>query len=417
MNRMSGEPPRRRRRRARARFESFAFTLADGTVRRRLQLAFTWKGPRDAERRRYRMSLEVDDSRQARRNEEPRRQRLEDELRLGTFNPARWFDGKLADSAIAEPTLGAFARAWLDELAGAGLASSTLAQYRVMLEAHFFKDDFAGVLLRDLNDGHLVSWRGRLQSKELGATTVNKIMVRVKTLVNVAYQRRLIPTAQSPAALVRNLRDPGRDVDPFGPEELLKIFGATLSAPQRNLYIVSAFTGARPGEICALDWTCVDFERGVIAVRNQVDDDGKITSQLKTARSRREITMLTATREALNDQRARTIFAGGGLVFANPRGGPLLPRSQGDHPWRRTLERAGVPYRPWYNMRHTFTTLCLSAQRPIQWIAHQLGHAGVRKLDEVYGRWTRPPDDKVLDLDKLAALIASDKPVRNRRAV
>jgi hypothetical protein len=31
----------------------------------------------------------------------------------------------------------------------------------------------------------------------------------------------------------------------------------------------------------------------------------------------------------------------------------------------------------------------LSAGKPLPWVADQLGHVGVRKIDEVYGRWTR----------------------------
>ena len=29
----------------------------------------------------------------------------------------------------------------------------------------------------------------------------------------------------------------------------------------------------------------------------------------------------------------------------------------------------------------------------------QLGHVGVKKIDEVYGRWTRTPEEEPLDLD------------------
>jgi hypothetical protein len=49
-----------------------------------------------------------------------------------------------------------------------------------------------------------------------------------------------------------------------------------------------------------------------------------------------------------------------------------------------------------YNLRHTYTTLMIRARKPSQWIAH---HVGVRKIDEVYGRWTRTPKEEPLDLD------------------
>ncbi|MGH8012598.1 MAG: hypothetical protein ACREQ4_08875 [Candidatus Binataceae bacterium] len=40
-----------------------------------------------------------------------------------------------------------------------------------------------------------------------------------------------------------------------------------------------------------------------------------------------------------------------------------------------------------YLIRHTCTFLMLSSGKPPQWIAAQLGHRGVAKIDETYGRW------------------------------
>lgn len=54
-------------------------------------------------------------------------------------------------------------------------------------------------------------------------------------------------------------------------------------------------------------------------------------------------------------------------------------------------------------MRHTYTFLMLSAGKPLQWVADQLGHVGVKKIDEVYGRWKQRNKlpDKQLDIDAL----------------
>ena len=77
----------------------------------------------------------------------------------------------------------------------------------------------------------------------------------------------------------------------------------------------------------------------------------------------------------------------------------MLERSVGDRPWRRAVARARVDYRVSYNLRHTHTTLMIRAGKPLQWIAHQLGHVGVKKIDEIYGRWTPAPEAQALDLE------------------
>jgi hypothetical protein len=60
----------------------------------------------------------------------------------------------------------------------------------------------------------------------------------------------------------------------------------------------------------------------------------------------------------------------------------MLEHSVDDHRWRRATARAGVDYRVLYNLRHTYTTLMIRAGKPLQWIAHQLGHVGVKKIDD-----------------------------------
>jgi hypothetical protein len=51
----------------------------------------------------------------------------------------------------------------------------------------------------------------------------------------------------------------------------------------------------------------------------------------------------------------------------------------------------------------------IRAGKPLQWIAHQLGHVGVKKIDEIYGRWTRSPAEEPLDLDILTSNHATNK--------
>ncbi|MBE3602157.1 hypothetical protein IMX07_00800 [bacterium] len=55
----------------------------------------------------------------------------------------------------------------------------------------------------------------------------------------------------------------------------------------------------------------------------------------------------------------------------------------------------------------------LSAGKPLQWVADQLGHVGVMKIDEVYGRWKKRHNlpDKHLDLDALFRCARSIPPM------
>jgi integrase len=183
---------------------------------------------------------------------------------------------------------------------------------------------------------------------------------------------------------------------------------------QRAFCIALAFTGLGPSEALALFWgRHLDFDKELILIRQQLVD-GEVSENLKTERSVRDVRMFRPVKIALASlaiqNRLRSEF-----VFCNRFGKPLTEAWQADTPWRRTFARAGVPYRVLYNLRHSYTTLMLMAGKPIQWIAHQLGHVGVKKIDEVYGRWLNTPEEEKLDLERFfAAVLALPRSAQSR---
>ncbi len=394
------------------RFESLNLRLRDGTPRKRLRVSFVWKGPNDARPRRYRESTGLDDTRENRRIWRPKLAEMERELILtnrgtsGPFDPSHWFP-RVASPVPADTrvTVGDFARKYLEELKGMQISQLTREQYKVLFEKHIFPAKLAKVPLEELDDGHIKIWVGELLEKKLSngkklqASTVNKIIARLRTMVTVAWKRGDIPRAINPMELVENVRMKGREPNPFTRDELLALL-SLCQGQQRALYVTLALTGLRPSEALGLSHENLDFKGGVIRVRQQLREDGSVDETLKTERSRRDVKMFEPVRAALTglarQNRLRSKF-----VFANSRGGPLNERTQGDNPWRRAIRRAGLEYRPLYTLRHTYTSLMLSAGKPAQWVAHQLGHVGIKKIDEVYGRWLNTPAEERLDLDAL----------------
>ena len=430
-----------------ARFETKTFRVADGKTRKRLRLVLKWRGPKDETARRHRFPLNCDDTRDNRRMWEDRRRSIEHEIMTGTFDPAKWFGARYvkspepasetAEERAARQTFGEATREWLLELRGEKMTATTIDQYEMKLNAHLLglrtdkreipPDPLAAVLLSELHAGHLKSFRGRLMEKDLETSTVNSIFARIKTITNSAFSRGLIPRPQSPALLVKNLRERVKEVDPFDPDELIRILKACTTAEQRALYLTMALTGMRPGEALGLAWTAINFADGILSVRQQLTEDGELTSRLKTPRSRREVEMLPAVADSLLAQKPRTFMLGPAamkkteadldrnLIFRNPNRTPLNIRWQDDEPWRRTLARAGVNYRPFKNFRHSYVSFMLSAGRPIQWIAAQVGHVGVKRIDDTYGKWIRTPSNQRLDLEKFFNAIAGLPPVGIRQ--
>ena len=416
------------------RFESSSpYRDKDGIIRRKLKVSFIYQAPGEARPVRHRESTGLDDSRDNRRGWKNSLADLERELLRTAFGTAesldlrRWFPRSRTSSKVMfsqAATVEAFARRYLEELAGAGIGAQTLEQYRHIFRAHIFGSDLARVPLRELSDGHIKLWLAQLQKKTVGASkrpiqpsTVNKVLARLRTMVTLAWRRGEIGRPVNPMDLVDNLPMKGREPDPFSPDELMVLLGAC-EGQQRALYTTLVLTGLRPSEALALYWEeHVDYARERILVRQQIRNDGTVDPKLKTQRSERDVMMFEPVRVVLRalapQNRMRSRF-----VFANRKGKPLNERTQGDDPWRRAIARAGLEYRPLYTLRHTYTFLMLSAGKPLQWIADQLGHVGVKKIDEVYGRWKHRQKlpDKQIDLDALFRSIRTLPPNVTLRA-
>jgi integrase len=388
------------------------YRTADGKLHQTLRIAVLWKSPCDLRPRRYRFPTGAEYTRAHRRLWEKRLKEIR-ELAAEQFDPISVFPlsrGAVGTTILTRQqtlTVGEAARRHLEELAGdAKINTHTRNQYHHIFQVHVLDSDLAKVPLAQLSDGHIKLWLAQLQrktsrnGKRLEASTINKVLARLRTFITLAWKRGEIPRPINPMELVDNL--PKSDVDkisPFTPDELLAIL-SVCGGQQRALYTLLAFTGMRPSEALGLWWEHIDLKGDRILVRQQVREDGSVDSKLKTRRSRRDIEMFEPVRASLAglaaQNRLRSKF-----VFCGRLGRPLRERTQGDDPWREALARGEVEYRRLYTLRHTYTSLMLAAGRNAQWVAYQLGHVDTKKLHEVYERWMAAPAAERLDLEAL----------------
>ncbi|WP_241049241.1 site-specific integrase [Achromobacter xylosoxidans] len=201
------------------------------------------------------------------------------------------------------------------------------------------------------------------------------------------------------------------EVDPFTPDEQAAIL-SNLPEQTRNYALFALWTGLRPSEQIALNWSDVDFARGVVLVRKAITRAAKGVAELpKTKSSRREVKILAPALAAINGQKAHTWVGAEphGELFRNPGTGERWSSSQAvQKVWATALKRAKVRYRRPYQMRHTFASMMLSAGEHPMWVAQQMGHKDWAMIIRVYGKWMPSADlnagGKAVDLfaEKLA---------------
>ncbi len=217
-----------------------------------------------------------------------------------------------------------------------------------------------------------------------------------------------------------------RKAEAWSVEEVGLLLGiAKDSQPRFYPLLATAFyTGLRRGEILALQWSDVDFSRGVIHVRRSL-----VHGQLTTPKSGRARDVVLAPRlaaiyfDVLAARQTEALAFGWReapeWVFpvASETGGPM-DEANLERSWRlvrRKAQRRGVR-RLWFHCsRHTFASLALAAGHSVKWVADQLGHADPALTLRVYAHLipNQSPDLRFLDF----GATAPDGTIRHLHAI
>jgi integrase len=203
-------------------------------------------------------------------------------------------------------------------------------------------------------------------------------------------------------------------------DETVRFLQAARQDPLYPAFVLLALYGLRRGEVLGLRWCDIDFEHGILHVRQQVQRVSGSLRQvpLKTRASRRDEPLLAKAREVLSVQRARqaTARATAGaswqgeptdeeLVFTTRTGQPVESRNL-YRSFLRLCAQHGIRRITIHGMRHTNATTQKILQVHDRDIQAILGHGDVRTtgiyehvdlaskrtaLEKVEGRLFEPP--------------------------
>jgi integrase len=171
----------------------------------------------------------------------------------------------------SEPSIGEFALAWLGEKVK--LTASTRDDYESLLSVHLLPHPLANMQTAAIHDGDVSRFIGTLREKQTRSQTalserrINMVIARLRSIFATAYRRKLV--VNDPMRHVENLREKKHDADPFDLDEAQRIIEAG-EGWERPFVTTLLFTGMRPGEALALRWDTIDWDHGMILVRQTV---------------------------------------------------------------------------------------------------------------------------------------------------
>jgi integrase len=201
---------------------------------------------------------------------------------------------------------------------------------------------------------------------------------------------------------VRKTRMPRRahveEKAPISPESLRALL-ERLPEPSRSIASLLAMTGLRIGELLALRWQDIDFDKGSFSVRQTVYE-GHFDVP-KSKRSKRTLPLGPVCAQILASLRKPGVEPSA-LVFSTRNGSPLSRRNLLNRQLKPACKSLGLTGANWHWLRHAHATLLDSVGAALGTVQALLGHASPEVTREVYiGSVPENARTAVRDVEKL----------------
>ena len=304
--------------------------------------------------------------------------------------------------AYVEPTrmtVSDYLDRWLEDYARSNVSPKTFERYEEIVRLHL-KPSLGHHVLSKLQPLHiaryyseaLVSGRKDGKGGGLSAQSVLHHHRVLRAALHQAVKWLLLP--RNPADAVNPPRPQHREMHALDERATAKLLGAAEDTRLALPVLLAVTTGLRRGEILGLRWRDVDFQGGILAVRQSLEQTrgGLTFKQPKTAKGRRVVVLPSLALEALRQHKAKqaTVKLALGpayddhdLVCARDDGKPWPPDAFSTA-FVGLVRKAGIARTRFHDLRHTHATQLLRQGVHPKIVSERLGHATVGITLDVY---------------------------------
>lgn len=287
-------------------------------------------------------------------------------------------------------TFGEISEKWM-EYAEHQLKPATLSLYRTLLNVHilpeFEKNQITDIWFEDIQ--RFISRKAK--EGKLSPQTLKHMMNPISGVFQYAIRGGYL--RENPARYVQTPRIPHREMDFLTTEEV-RIFLEYVPQRYYSLFLTAIMTGMRRGELLAMKWKNLDWNRRQYFVREILSKYGARFQEPKSKTSRRAMDLAPQLIGALEAHRAHQnemklklgpVYEDMGLVFCTEKGTPLDPDNISQREFPRFLKDAGIRRIRFHDLRHTYASLLIAQGESPKYIQNQMGHASIRTTLDRYG--------------------------------
>lgn len=269
------------------------------------------------------------------------------------------------------------------------IASTTYDSYLVYQERHL-EPAFGSRVADEVTRDELKEWMSKLRENGMAASSVNRMLQVIRAAYNHALEGKRV--VHNPAAKLKAPKGPKmREVRALTDDEIRLVLAACKTQRARALVYVGLNTGMRLGELMAMRWEWVDYQRKMIRVPASVE-----AGFVPKGKKERELPLFGDLALVLVQylQATDPTNPGRGPVFSGvnwrrwaaairKRAAKIRAAEAGlkkDEVTERWREFA-VPFR-WHLLRHTFISRLVMDGISLRIVQAIAGHASIRTTEQ-----------------------------------
>ena len=269
---------------------------------------------------------------------------------------------------------------------------------------------FGHRLLNSIGPMELEKWQNKLLEK-FKKGTAQRYRSVFFTIFEKAFFNDFVNKNPFKKVLAPKMQKHQKDeeIEPFSKSEL-SIILENSTGYMKNFIKLMVSTGIRPGEIVALKWNDIDFEKKYIKVEKtrlrSRKDALPVDGDTKTESGNRKVDLLPNAHEALNEQQKLTGDAE--YIFLNSSKKPFYNHDIVGVLFKKILEKSGIKVRVLYNLRHTFASQMISNGVDIVWVSKTMGHKDVAITLKKYTKFIQEDDQvRFKKIDKIGTIVGT----------
>lgn len=281
---------------------------------------------------------------------------------------------------------------WLDTKSRK-VKASTFSRYAALVKKHILPQ-LGKLQLADLTAKKLEEFmdekerNGRLDGTGgLSRKTINDIIVVIKSALRFAQKEYAYSGVNALEVKPPPLKK--RKIEIFSESETMRLTRILMASSDISCisYLLCLNTGLRLGELCALKWSDIDFQEGVLRVsRTVLRVTGSCGTRLvvqtpKSDSSERVIPLPDEMLTLLSCMRG--ICSAGAFILTGCTDRPMEPRTV-QYRFHRFLSQHDFRIRGFHTLRHSFATRCVSYGMDAKSLSEILGHASVKTTLQLY---------------------------------